>query len=604
MSRPIMRPSAATLIVSLAMCLGSGSAAARFGYGETVDNYCSAYDGSTPFEALGGNSGNVGCLLCHISTSGSGARGSTWTWWQTGQHNLFCTGTPPNRDPNGTITSPTTDQQIMVGSAVTFLGSGTDPDGDALTFYWDFGDSTATGPGPHSVTYSNIGTYSVTLTVSDGASSDPTPATRSVTVRTAQSCTDADGDGFAVGDTSCGPKDCDDTDPTVNPNATEICGDAIDNNCDGRIDTADPLAVGCTACLDADGDGYSPEGGVCGPVDCDDTNQSTSPGAREICDDGVDNDCDYYLDTTDSECSGEDCLGRLLSVVDLNPHVGWEPSREPAELLEGLTVSGTLFVFVPAEPGILQIRFYLDGALYHTDTEAPWDLVGDSVDGARPFNSRTLANGWHGVRVEADLSGGRTDSTSASFLVQNLLPNQAPTCTVDAPMTNRAIATGESVAFAGTGTDPDGDLPLAYAWDFSGGAPASNVQDPGAVRFAKAGTFRVSFKVTDSAGLACPSPDTVTITVTNPPGEESFTAHPISTYYVAESHKADWKRRPDFCRSCHGADLRGTTASATFAARVWPSDRRQPDGSTLKRYVKGERVGCLDCHEMPEEDDD
>ncbi len=604
MTHPVMRPSAAALIVSLAMCLGSGPAAGRFGYGETVDNYCSTYDGSTPFQALGGSTGNGGCLLCHTSTSGSGVRGSTWTWWQNGQYDLFCTGTPPNRAPNGTITSPTANQQITVGSAVTFLGSGTDPDGDALSFNWDFGISNATGPGPHTVTYSAIGTYTATLTVSDGTLDDPTPAIRLVTVRTMQNCTDADGDGFFVGDTSCGPVDCNDADPTVNPNAAEICGDGIDNNCDARIDTADPLAVGCTACLDSDDDSYSPEGGICGPVDCDDTNPSINPGAREICDDGVDNDCDFYLDATDTECSGEDCLGRLLPVIDLSPRVGWDPYREPAELLDGLTVFGTLFVFVPAEPGILQVRFYLDGDLYRTATEVPWDLVGGAASGAGPFNSRTLSNGWHGIRVEADLAGARTDSANASFLVQNLQPNQAPTCMIAAPVANRAIAPGENVTFAGTGMDSDGDLPLAYAWDFGGGAPAANLRDPGAVTFAEAGTFLIRFQVSDSAGLACLDPATVTVTVTEPPGEESFTAHPISTYYVQESHKADWERRPAFCRSCHGANLSGTAASATFGARVWPSDRRQPDGSRLKRYDKGDQVGCLECHEMPEDHGD
>ena len=41
-----------------------------------------------------------------------------------------------------------------------------------------------------------------------------------------------------------------------------------------------------SACTDADGDG------VCAPADCDDTRADVSPGAVEVCRDGVDNDCD------------------------------------------------------------------------------------------------------------------------------------------------------------------------------------------------------------------------------------------------------------------------------------------------------------------------
>ena len=44
---------------------------------------------------------------------------------------------------------------------------------------------------------------------------------------------DGDGDGFAW----C--NDCDDANPAVNPGAAEICGNAIDDNCNRRADAQD-----------------------------------------------------------------------------------------------------------------------------------------------------------------------------------------------------------------------------------------------------------------------------------------------------------------------------------------------------------------------------
>lgn len=45
---------------------------------------------------------------------------------------------------------------------------------------------------------------------------------------------DADGDGFVEDLNECVPGgDCDDSDPTIYPGAIEICGDGIDQDCDG-----------------------------------------------------------------------------------------------------------------------------------------------------------------------------------------------------------------------------------------------------------------------------------------------------------------------------------------------------------------------------------
>ena len=92
---------------------------------------------------------------------------------------------------------------------------------------------------------------------------------------------DADGDGFA-GPASGGP-DCDDTDDSVYPGAPETCGDGIDSNCDGRPDVA------CMSEADADGDGFldASRGGA----DCNDHDSRISPIEVEVCGDGVDNDC-------------------------------------------------------------------------------------------------------------------------------------------------------------------------------------------------------------------------------------------------------------------------------------------------------------------------
>jgi hypothetical protein len=93
-------------------------------------------------------------------------------------------GSQNNRAPNGTIVQPAGSVTISEGESVVFEGSASDPDGDVMTYLWDFGDdisSTELSPGAH--TYTASGTYTVTFTVTDADGlADPTPDTRTITV--------------------------------------------------------------------------------------------------------------------------------------------------------------------------------------------------------------------------------------------------------------------------------------------------------------------------------------------------------------------------------------------------------------------------------------
>ncbi len=119
-------------------------------------------------------------------------------------------------------------------------------------------------------------------------------------------CQDADGDTYE--DSACGGTDCDDGNFSIHPNAQDACGDGIDQDCDGADEQC--------PCLDADGDTY--EDSACGGNDCDDSDSTIHPGAQDVCGDGIDQDCDGQdtpCDCPDADhdgykdqaCGGTDC---------------------------------------------------------------------------------------------------------------------------------------------------------------------------------------------------------------------------------------------------------------------------------------------------------
>jgi len=115
-------------------------------------------------------------------------------------------------------------------------------------------------------------------------------------------------------------EDCDDNNSAVNPGLLEIANNFIDENCDG-----------VTLIIDVDGDGFN------STEDCDDNNPNVNPEATDIPNNGVDENCDGIFEIIDEDLdafhSGIDCND---NDPNINPYAYEVPNNDIDENCDGV----------------------------------------------------------------------------------------------------------------------------------------------------------------------------------------------------------------------------------------------------------------------------
>lgn len=445
--------------------------------------------------------------------------------------------TPPNVPPIAAIGSSGTGGQAPY--TVNFDGTGSsDPDGSVASYAWNFGnDRTATTP-TASATYTQPGTYTVTLTVTDNQGATGT-ATREIVVTGA---------------------------PNVPPNAVIRTVSVA-----GTI----PLTVNLSG-----GNSNDPDGSIAGYAwDLGNGQTGTGAAIQAIYTEAG----SYTVTLTVTDDRGATSSQTLVIEVseDSNIAPGADFVADPVSGTSPLTVNfdGSASADV-------------DGTI----ASYAWNFGnGQNATGVTPPAATYTFPGTYVATLTVTDNKGATGTASQTITVTPP-PNQSPTGTITATPTTGNAPLLVQLSSAGS-ADPDGAI-TGYSWNFGNGNTSTS-PNPSAI-YNTAGVYTVQLTVTDNQGATSVKSQTVTVNPANQPPVPSIAASTLTgpsplavNFNGAGSSDPDGSIVSYSWNFGNGQTATGPLASATYSSpgsylvRLTVVDNRGASRNTTTTIVAG-----------------
>lgn len=297
--------------------------------------------------------------------------------------------------------------------------------------------------------------------------------------------------------------DCDDANPAVYPGAEDIPNNGIDEDCDGE-DTID------LTLLDQDNDGYTPLSG-----DCDDSDPLINPSATDIPNNGIDENCDG-VDIIDVSLLDQDLDGFTPALGDcddsnasINPGATDIPGNGIDEDCDGSDA------IVVSDPPQIEITAPLDGVIvYEALILVSGNISDDGEVTAVDVNgtAATITEGAYSVSLtlvpgQNTVLATATDNTGNTATATITVTYQANRPPIIDSITPRSLEIGVPLTLFIGAEDPDGDDLTFNVAPVPEGAIITSVS-PSSARFVwtpttnQVGLKTLTFSVTDGEATA------------------------------------------------------------------------------------------------------